>query len=75
MLCTLENQGLIGTLEYHHDSRSYIVRVYKASDFKTPIGTTAVYPLYVCSFGNGVRAEDRLLELLEYPAWTYLKFG
>jgi hypothetical protein len=32
-------------------------------------------PIYVMSFGNGVDAENRLLELLEHPAWTTLKHG
>ena len=75
MFLTLENQGLIGTLEYHQDSRSYIVRLYMASDFKTPVMTPWVYPFYYISFGNGITAEDKLLELMEYPAWTCLKFG
>lgn len=92
MFLTLENQGLIGTLEHHQDSRSYIVRVYKASDyFKTPEMTFTrfndgseerwdwtipwTYPFYYMSFGNGVTAEDKLLELMEHPAWTCLKFG
>ena len=74
MCLTLENQGLIGTLEHHQDSRSYIVRVYMASDFKTPV-MTWVYPFYYISFGNGITAEDKLLELMEHPAWTCLKFG
>ena len=90
MLLTLENQGLIGTLEHHQDSRSYIVRVYMASDFKTPEmkptrvndhlerwdwTMTWAQPFHTACFGNGVTAEDRLLELMEHPAWTCLKFG
>jgi hypothetical protein len=74
MLCTLKNQGLTGTIEYHRNS--YIVRVYRDSDIeKAHWSERPVYPFYVSSFGNGVRAEDRLLDLMEYPAWTYLKFG
>ena len=90
MCLTLENQGLIGTLEHHQDSRSYIVRLYMASDFNTPEMKPTrvddylerwdwtlpwVYPFYYISFGNGITAEDKLLELMEYPAWTCLKFG
>ena len=93
MFLTLENQGLIGTLEHHQDSRSYIVRVYMASDyFKTPETQptrvrindylecwdwtiTWAQPLHTACFGNGVTAEDKLLELMEHPAWTCLKFG
>ena len=75
MFLTLENQGLIGTLEYHQDSRSYIVRVYMASDFKTPLLTAWVQPFHTACFGNGITAEDKLLELMEYPAWSCLKFG
>jgi len=66
--CDLHNQGLFGYMEVYHDS--YIVRVYRESDLD---GSTKAVPLYVMSFGNGVDAENRLLDLMEHPAWTILK--
>ena len=71
IVCLLDNQNLRGGVEFHArgDFDSYVVKVYRLDD---RIGTEL---LYSCSFSDGVRAEDRLLELLEHPAWTILKYG
>ena len=68
-MVALYNQGLVGCIEDSFDYQwsSYIVRVYKESDRSEP--------LYVMSFGNGVTAENKLLELMEHPAWSLLRFG
>ena len=68
-MVALHNQGLVGWIEdsFNYQWSSYIVRVYKESDRSEP--------LYVMSFGNGVTAENKLLELMEHPAWTLLRFG
>jgi hypothetical protein len=69
MIFALQNQGLVGLIEdsFNYQWSSYIVRVYKESDTSKP--------LYVMSFGNSVTAENKLLELMEHPAWTLLRFG
>jgi len=68
-MVALQNQGLVGLIEdsFNYQWSSYIVRVYKESDTSKP--------LYVMSFGNSVTAENKLLELMEHPAWTLLRFG
>ncbi len=66
--CDLRNQGLFGYVEVYQ--YSYVVRVFRDTDM--PI---KVDPIYVMSFGNGVDAENRLIDLLEHPAWTLLKYG
>lgn len=68
MLVVLKNQGLTGYIEEHFNYKEsgYIVRVYRDADLSTP--------LYIMSFGDGAKAEDRLLELMEHPAWTLLRF-
>lgn len=74
----LENQGLIGEVSYYANqfAISYILRVWRRSDILDNIGNSSfIDPIYVMSFSDGVRAEDRLLELLEHPAWTLLKYG
>ena len=60
---TLSVGNVIGGIEYH-SSGSYIVRVY--IDNRQLLNEV---------FGNGVAAENRLLELLEFPDWTVLKYG
>ena len=64
--CDLHNQGLFGYIEVYQ--YSYVVRVFRDTDLKAG-------PIYVMSFGNGVDAENRLLDLMEYPDWTVLKYG
>ena len=71
-MCELENECLTGDVTFQYNS--YIVRVYRDSDIKAD-GESCALPIYVQSFGNGVDAEDRLLELLEHPEWTILKHG
>ena len=66
--CDLRNQGLFGYIEVYQ--YSYVVRVFRESDWPNSTG-----PIYVMSFGNGVDAENRLLDLMEHPAWTTLKYG
>jgi hypothetical protein len=72
IMCNLKNQGLWGCIEVYN--YSYIVRVYPESIFFGPDAPSPA-PIYVMSFGNGVDAENRLIELLEHPAWTVLKHG
>lgn len=77
-LCYVENQGLIGTVSFYINlsTVSYIVRVWRRSDILDNMSSPFFAdPIYIMSFGNGVSAEDRLLELLEHPAWTLLKYG
>jgi len=59
---TIEIGNMKGCVEYN-PSGSYIVRV----NFDGQ-------PLHHEVYGNGVTAEDRLLELLEFPEWTALKY-
>jgi hypothetical protein len=70
IMCDLRSGGLFGYVEVYH--YSYIVRVFRESDMDNHVKPG---PIYVMSFGNGVDAENRLLELLEHPAWTTLKHG
>ena len=72
LVCSLKNQSLYGEIEYRWDS--YIVRVYVVNRNERDIDQQFV-KIYTMSFGNGVKAEDRLIELLEHPAWTLLRFG
>ena len=60
----LEAGGLTGNLFYNPDANSYIVTVYHGDKY-----------LFVKVFGNGVMAEDYLLDVLEYPDWTILKYA
>jgi hypothetical protein len=60
----LEVGGLTGQVFYSIVTNSYVVVVYQ-DDTKL---TTRI-------FGNGVDAENCLLDLLEHPAWTILKHG
>lgn len=77
LMCDLTNQGLYGNLTYEQDA--YLVRVYRVSDiidYGHLVGKVKYpSPIYYMSFGNGVQAEDRLIDLLENPAWTLLKYG
>ena len=60
----LEAGGITGNLFYSPDANSYIVTIYhnyKMLDHKV--------------FGNGVSAEDYLLDMLEFPEWTILKYA
>lgn len=61
-------QDLYGYVEVRHDS--YVVRVYNKSNW-----SDGADPLYVMSFHDGVSAEDRLIDLLEHPAWTLLQYS
>lgn len=64
IMCHLKNQGLTGFVRYNNNSYQVLVYRHDCKD-----------PFYIMSFNDGVRAEDRLLELLEHPAWTLLKYG
>lgn len=72
IMCSLKNQSLYGEIEYRWDS--YIVRVYSVNRYERDLDRKFAN-IYAMSFGNGVKAEDRLIELLEHPAWTLLKYG
>jgi hypothetical protein len=75
VICELNNQGLYGILSC--EQYAYIVRVYITNDLLDFYNKVNEFPrpIYYMSFGNGVTAEDRLLELLEHPEWTVLKYG
>jgi hypothetical protein len=74
IVCELAGQGLYGRIEYRLES--YIVRVYRQSEIDSATEDEGFpRPIYVMSFGNGIAAEDRLIELLERPAWTLLKYS
>lgn len=81
LICHLENAGLWAEITFSSNryvNTSYILRVYRTSDIERANSNPELgyeQPIYTMSFGNGVSAEDRLLELLEHPAWTMLKYG
>lgn len=73
IMCKLENGGLVGFVCF--EQNSYIVRIWSISAReKGREENRYVHPFYYMSFGNGIQAEDRLLELLEHPSWTLLKY-
>lgn len=57
LLSTIEHEGIRATIEYHQ--YSYMARLYRASDSKQ---------LVVKAFGNGVSAEDWILQELKLPS-------
>lgn len=75
IICKLQNEELFGGVTFEYGS--YIVRVYKMSELRDEESRLDVLtkPIYYMSFGDGTKAEDRLIELLEQPAWTILKYG
>jgi hypothetical protein len=60
----LEAGGLTANLFYNTTANSYMVTVYYNDR-----------QLVVKVFGNGVSAEDYVLEVLEHPEWTILKYA
>ena len=60
----LEAGGLTANIFYNTTANSYIVTVYHNDR-----------QLLVNVFGNGVDAEDYVLDVLEYPEWTILKYA
>jgi hypothetical protein len=60
----LDAGGLTGQVWYSDVVNSYLVSIYQG-DRK----------LTVRVFGNGVDAENCLLDFLENPAWTILKYS
>ena len=74
IVCELAGRSLYGRIEYIWGS--YVVRVYRQSEIDSATPDEGFpRPIYVRSFGNGISAEDRLIELLERPAWTLLKYS
>lgn len=82
MLVELENGNLKGSIESIYQSgflESHIVRV-RTNDAKIirtyhlPYERTKLPYFYIMSFGNLTQAEKKLIELLEYPEWTVLKY-
>lgn len=63
-MSALEVNGMSGHVRYNLHSDSYILTVYAGGR-----------PILAEVFGNGVKAEDRLLDLLEFPEWTMLRYG
>ena len=61
----LNNPPLCGAVTYDHRSGSYIMKIWIISNSE---------PIVSKSYGNGVTAEDNLLNLLENPTWTILKY-
>jgi hypothetical protein len=60
----LDAGGLTGQVWYSNEVNSYLVSIYYG-DRK----------LVVRVFGNGVDAENCLLDFLEHPDWTILKYS
>lgn len=60
----LEAGGLTANIFYNIGANSYIVTVYYNGR-----------QLLVNVFGNGVSAEDYILDVLEHPEWTILKYA
>lgn len=57
---------------------SHIVHVWTDEKKLTVVGKTFIYDskdLYIMSFGSKNKAEAKLIELLEFPEWTMLKYG
>lgn len=60
----LEAGGLTANIFYNTGANSYIVTVYYNGR-----------QILVNVFGNGVSAENYMLDVLEYPDWTILKYA
>lgn len=69
IVSSLVNECLTGEVSW--SGSSYIVRV----GFLSADGRKPGRIIYIHSFGNGVTAEDKLMELIEWPALTILKYG
>lgn len=67
----LKRDELYGEIEYHYDSHSFVVRIYIVNEKVIP---TKYRLLTTMSYGNEVAAEDALLDLMEYPALTALRY-
>ena len=75
-LCTLTSGPLHAELSYdtvYNDLQgSYNVRIYLQHPEETDPMRSLELIMYK-SFGNGHKAEDWLLEKMEYPAWVLLE--
>ena len=77
----LTNGTLRGSLESRYRRyflESHIVRVW--IDKIQLISNDKIFmydtkDFYIMSFGSKTKAEAKLIELLEYPEWTILKYG
>lgn len=63
---------LVGAIDYEPFSDSYIARVYH-NLYDCKDGLFYLNLIGYSVFGNGIYAENWLLDQLEYPAWTLLK--
>ena len=68
MITRLDNGILRGCVSYIPYSDAYTVQVWNTT------GELNDPAIVSKSFGNGVDAEQCLLDLLEHPAWTLLKY-
>ena len=68
LMSSLDNECLYGSVEYDWHGH-YIVRI-RMADFEGKFHE----PFYVMSFHDGVTAENRLVELMEHPVLTILKY-
>jgi hypothetical protein len=86
MFVELESGNLKGSIEtvYQYGLVSHIVRVRKNSNKvvvyygdQSPrdYWVKTLPDLYIMCFGNRTQAENKLIELLEYPEWTVLKYS
>ena len=64
MISIVESGGLTGTIEYYEPGNSYVMRILHGEKVFIAVG-----------YGNGVLAEDVMLEFLEHPEWTLLQYG
>lgn len=77
----LTNGTLYGSLESRYRRyflESHIVRVCNDRKKVIVVGNTFIHDikdLYIMSFGSKTKAEAKLIELLEFPEWTMLKYG
>lgn len=66
--CQIEIGGFVGRIDYKPQSDSYVASIRRAGDsqiFGIVLATAA--------FGNGVRAEEWILEQMQYPELLLLK--
>jgi hypothetical protein len=67
-LVTLQYGSVVGAIRYWHHPQfpAYIVEIFQKSGESAKL-------MHQQSFGNGVAAEDRLVDLMEYPDIMILK--
>lgn len=64
LITTIRDEGVVAGLHYHEMSHSFLVRIF--------VNNTQVVTK---SFGNGVSAEDFLLEEMTNIPWLILRYA